>query len=110
MGKFNCLVLKIILGIFAATNFVSCIITTDFQVLVTVNIVVAVVCSGIFLFIESKFSALAIDLAISKKAARKLVGDYFVYYKNVERVTIDEYLEILSGLEKAGLNKTPEQS
>ena len=97
MEKFNGLIWKIILGIFAATNFVACIITTDFQALVTVNVVVAVGCFGIILFMESKFSALAADLAISKKAARKLVGDYFIYYKNVERITIDEYLETLSG-------------
>lgn len=93
MGKIDGLILKISLGVFAATNFVTCIITTDFKVLVPVNFVVAVVCFGIFLFMESKISGLSSDLGISKRDARKLVGDYFDYYKNVERISIDEYLD-----------------
>lgn len=87
------LILKICLGIFAATNFVACIITTDFKVLATLNILVAVLCLCIFLFMESKFSGLAIDLGISKKDARKLVREYFNYYKNVERISIYEYFD-----------------
>lgn len=93
MRTIDGLLLKISLGLFAAINLFTCIITTDFQVLVPLNIFVAVVCICIFLFIQTKFSALATELGISKDAARKLVGDYFIYYKNVERITIDEYLE-----------------
>jgi hypothetical protein len=87
------LILKIFLGIFAATNLVTCIITTDFKILVTINILAAVLCLCIFLFMESKFSGLAIDLGISKKEARKLVREYFNYYKNVERISIYEYFD-----------------
>ena len=54
---------------------------------------VAVVCLCIFLYMESKFSGLAIDLGISKKSARKLVREYFDYYKNVERISIYEYFD-----------------
>ena len=84
---------KICLGIFAATNFVACIITTDFKVLFLLNMVVAIVCLCIFLYMESKFSGLAIDLGISKKNARKLVREYFDYYKSVERISIYEYFD-----------------
>jgi DNA polymerase I-like protein with 3'-5' exonuclease and polymerase domains len=42
---------------------------------------------------ESKFSGLAIDLGISKKSARKLVREYFDYYKSVERISIYEYFD-----------------
>jgi DNA polymerase I-like protein with 3'-5' exonuclease and polymerase domains len=42
---------------------------------------------------ESKFSGLAIDLGISKKSARRLVREYFDYYKNVERISIYEYVD-----------------
>jgi DNA polymerase I-like protein with 3'-5' exonuclease and polymerase domains len=42
---------------------------------------------------ESKFSGLAIDLGISKKMARRLVREYFYYYKNVERISIYEYFD-----------------
>ena len=101
MGKINGLIIKISLGIYAATNFVTCIITTDMRVLIPLNILVTVGCLCIFLIIESKFSSLAIDLNITKDAARKLVGDYFIYYKNVGKITIDEYLELSSTLEKS---------
>lgn len=93
MDKINYLILKIILGIFAATNFVACIITTDFKVLFILNCLVAVACFSIFFFIDSNISGLSRDLGISKKDASKLVGKYFVYYKNVEKITIDEYLK-----------------
>jgi hypothetical protein len=93
MGNINGLILKIFLGVFAAINFAACIITTDFKVLVPLNLVVAIICFGIYLFIESNISGLAKDLGISKKDASKLVGEYFVYYKNVERIPIDEYLK-----------------
>jgi len=87
------LIWKICFGIFAATNFVACIITTDFKVLFLLNMVVTVFCLCIFLYMESKFSGLAIDLGISKKSARKLVREYFNYYKNVERISIYEYFD-----------------
>jgi hypothetical protein len=93
MGKIDCLILKICLGIIAATNFVACIITTDIKVLIPLNIVVVVICFSIFLFMESKYSGLAADLGISKKEARKLISDYFNYYKNVERISIYEYFD-----------------
>jgi hypothetical protein len=93
MGKMDWLIMKIFLGIFAATNFVACIITTDAKVLVPLNILVAAICLCIFLFLESKFSGIAMDLGISKKDARKLVREYFDYYKNVERISIYEYFE-----------------
>ena len=87
------LIWKICFGIFAATNFVACIITTDFKVLFLLNMVVTGFCLCIFLYMESKFSGLAIDLGISKKSARKLVREYFDYYKNVERISIYEYFD-----------------
>jgi len=87
------LILKICVGMFAATNFVACIISTELKVLIPLNILVAVVCLCIFLFMESKFSGLAMDLGISKKDARKLVREYFNYYKNVERVSVYEYFD-----------------
>jgi hypothetical protein len=93
MGKLNSLILKIVLGAFAATNFVACIITTDLKVLAPLNLLVAIVCLGIYLFIDSNISSLSRDLGISKKEAGKLVGEYFVYYKNVEKISIDEYLK-----------------
>ena len=93
MGKIEGLVLKIFLGFFAATNFVACIITTDLKVLIPLNVLLAAVCFGLFLFMESVVSGLSRDFAISKKDARKLVGEYFRYYKNIERIPIDEYLE-----------------
>ena len=89
----NSLLLKICLGIFAATNFLACIVTTDLVALACVNLVVAAVCLGIFLFMESKFSGIAQDLGISKAAARKLTREYFNYYKNVERISIYEYYD-----------------
>lgn len=102
MGGIGGLILKISLGVFAATNIVTCIITTDIRVLAVLNILVAAICLGTYLFMESKFSGLAMDLGISKNEARKLVGDYFVYYKNVERITIDEYLELSLNSGKGG--------
>jgi DNA polymerase I-like protein with 3'-5' exonuclease and polymerase domains len=36
---------------------------------------------------------LAEDLGISKKEARKLVREYFNYYKNVERISVYEYYD-----------------
>jgi hypothetical protein len=87
------LILKVCLGVFAVSNFVACIISTELKVLLPLNILVAVVCLCIFLFMESKFSGLAMDLGISKKDARKLVREYFNYYKNVERVSVYEYFE-----------------
>jgi hypothetical protein len=93
MGKIDGLILKVSLGLFATANFVACIITTEPQVLVPLNVAVAVLCLCIFLFLESRVSGLARELAMSKKEARKLIGDYFDYYKNVERISIDEYLE-----------------
>jgi hypothetical protein len=99
MGKIDGLILKISLGIFAATNLAACIVTTDPKVLIPLNVVVALICFGMFLFVESRVSGLSRELGISKKQARKLVGDYFDYYKNVERITIDEYLERSAGRE-----------
>jgi hypothetical protein len=93
MGRLDWLVLKICLGMFAVANFIACIITTDIKVLVPLNVLVALLCFCIFLFMESKVSGLSRDFGISKRAARKLIGNYFAYYKNVERITIDEYLE-----------------
>jgi hypothetical protein len=93
MEKMDRLILKICVGMFAATNFVACIISTELKVLIPLNILVAVVCLCIFLFMESKFSGLAMDLGISKKDARKLVREYFNYYKNVERVSVYEYFD-----------------
>jgi hypothetical protein len=93
MGKIDCLIMKISLGIFAAANFVFCIITTDVKVLIPLNLLVAVICFCIFLFFKSKVSELSTDLGITKKEASKLVGEYFDYYKNVERIPIDEYLK-----------------
>jgi hypothetical protein len=93
MGKLDGLVLKISLGIFAVVNFVACIITTDPKVLVPLNVLAAAICGGMFLFMEGKVAGLARDLGISKKAARRLIGEYFDYYKNVERVSIDDYLD-----------------
>lgn len=93
MGKLGWLMLKICLGIVVAANFVFLIVTTDLRVLIVLNVAVALVCFGIFAFMESKVSGLAKDLGISKGAARKLIGDYFAYYKNVERIPIDDYLE-----------------
>jgi hypothetical protein len=94
MGKIECLVLKIILGIFAAANLFTCIFTTDFVVLVTLNVLLAAGCLGVFLFVQRNISGLSKDLGISRKEANKLVGDYFAYYKNVEKISIDEYLKI----------------
>jgi hypothetical protein len=99
MGKLEALILKISLGIFAAVNFTACIITTDPKVLIPLNIAVAILCLGIVLFMESKVAGLSKDLGIPKSQARKLIGDYFNYYKNVDRVSIDEYL---ARLEKKG--------
>lgn len=93
MGNLNALVLKIVLGILAATNFVACIVTTELKVLLILNGCVAAVCFGIFLFVGTHVSRLAKDLGLSKGDAAKLVGEYFVYYKNVERIPIDEYLK-----------------
>jgi hypothetical protein len=93
MGKLDWLILKICLGMFAVANFIICIITTDPKVLIPLNLVVALLCLGIVLFMESKVSGLSKDFGIPKRTARKLIGDYFAYYKNVERITIDEYLE-----------------
>lgn len=94
MGKIECLVLKIILGVFAAANLFACIITTDFMVLAVINGLVAVGCLGIFLYVQRNISALSKDLGISRKEANKLVEDYFAYYKNVGKISIDEYLKI----------------
>lgn len=93
MRSIDGLLLKIAVGAFATVNLFTCIITTKVQVLVPLNILVAVGCIGIYLYIESKYSSLATELGISKNAARMLVSDYFNYYKNVERISIDEYLE-----------------
>jgi hypothetical protein len=81
------------LGVLAATNFVVCIITTDLRVLIPLNLLVAVIFISIFRVIASNISGLSRDLGISRRAAGKLVGDYFAYYKNVERISIDEYLK-----------------
>ena len=93
MGKIEGMILKIALGVFAATNFVTCIITTDFRVLVPLNILVAIIFFSVFRFIASNISGLSRDLGISRREAGKLVGDYFAYYKNVEKISIDEYLK-----------------
>jgi hypothetical protein len=93
MGRIESLILKIALGVFAATNFVVCIITTDLRVLIPLNILVAVIFIAIYCFIASNISGLSRDLGISRREAGKLVGDYFAYYKNVERISIDEYLK-----------------
>lgn len=93
MGKINRLILKIVLGIFAATNFIACIMTTDYRVLLPLNILLAVVCFGAFRYIDANVSGLSKDLGISREDARVLIGDYFAYYKNVEKISIDEYLK-----------------
>jgi len=99
MGKIEGLVLKIALGVFAATNFVVCIITTNLRVLIPLNILVAIIFIAVFRFIASNISGLSRELGISRQAAGKLVGDYFAYYKNVERISIDEYLKRTSQVE-----------
>ena len=99
MGKIEGLVLKIALGVFAATNFVVCIITTNLRVLIPLNILVAIIFIAVFRFIASNISGLSRELGISRQAAGKLVGDYFAYYKNVERTSIDEYLKRTSQVE-----------
>jgi hypothetical protein len=96
MGKIEGLILKIALGVFAATNFIICIITTDLRVLIPLNILVAVIFIAVYCFIASNISGLSRDLGISRREAGKLVGDYFAYYKNVERISIDEYLKRMS--------------
>jgi len=96
MGRIESLILKIALGVFAATNFVVCIITTDLRVLIPLNILVAVIFIAVYCFIASNISGLSRDLGISRREAGKLVGDYFAYYKNVERISIDEYLKRMS--------------
>jgi hypothetical protein len=96
VGKINCLVLKISLGIFAVINFISLIITTDLWVIVGSNLFAAFICLCIFLLIEAKLKKLSVDLKMTKDRTRTLVGDYFVYYKNIESISIDEYLEMLS--------------
>ena len=93
MGKIEGLILKIALGVFAAANFVVCIITIDLRVLIPLNILVAVIFIAVYCFIASNISGLSRDLGISRREASKLVGDYFAYYKNVERISIDEYLK-----------------
>jgi hypothetical protein len=93
MGKINRLILKIVLGIFVATNFVACIVTTDLRILGPLNLLLAVVCFGVFRLIDRNVSGLSRDLGISREAARVLIGDYFAYYKNVEKISIDEYLK-----------------
>jgi len=60
-----------------------------------VNILVVLMCLGIFLFMQNKCAGLAADLGISKHDARKLITDYFDYYKNVERISIYEYFDRL---------------
>ena len=99
MGKIEGLILKIALGVFVATNFVVCIITTDLRVLIPLNILVAVIFIAVYCFIASNISGLSRDLGISRREAGKLVGDYFSYYKNVERISIDEYLKRTSQAE-----------
>ncbi len=99
MGKIEGLILKIALGVFAATNFVACIITIDLRVLIPLNILVAVIFIVVYCFIASNISGLSRDLGISRREAGKLVGDYFSYYKNVERISIDEYLKRTSQAE-----------
>lgn len=94
MGKVGSLVLKISLGIFAATNFLVLMITTDVKVLVIANIAVAIICISIFALIEARIATLSTDFGISKNAARELAGAYFVYYKNVEKISIDEFREL----------------
>ena len=93
MSKLAGLLVKICLGMFAAVNFAACIVTTEARVLIPLNCVVALLCLGIVLFMESKVAGLARDLGLTRSVARKLIGDYFAYYKNVERISIDEYLE-----------------
>lgn len=102
MRSIDSLLLKIGVGVFVTVNLFTCIITTKVQILVPLNVLVAVVCIGVYCYIESKYSALATELGISKNAARMLVSDYFNYYKNVERITIDEYLEKSLGPGKNG--------
>ena len=96
MGKIYGLVLKIFLGFFAAANFVAGIVTTDLRTIVILNVLVAIVCLCIYLFIESRFSGLATDLGISRAEARQLICNYFNHYKNVEKISVYEYHEKLS--------------
>ena len=65
MGKIEGLVLKIALGVFAATNFVVCIITTNLRVLIPLNILVAIIFIAVFRFIASNISGLSRELGIS---------------------------------------------
>ena len=95
MAKIDRLIIKISLGMWVVANLVVCIVTTDLRVLVPVNILVALLCFGLFLFMQAKCSGLAADLGISKQDARKLIADYFDYYKNVERISIYEYVDRL---------------
>ena len=92
MGKIDGLILKIALGAFAATNCVACIFTTAAEVLVPLNLLVALACIALFLFVRSIVAGIARDLGISRGEAGRVVGSYFSYYRNVERVSLDEYL------------------
>jgi len=95
MARIDRLIIKLCLGMWVVANLVVAIATTDFRVLVPVNILVGLLCLGIFLFMQVKCSGLAADLGISKQDARKLITDYFDYYKNVERISIYEYFDRL---------------
>ena len=92
MGTIHRLILKVVLGAFAAANLLTCIVTTDATVLIVLNVVVAALCAGIVLLVRSHVSGLSRELGISRGDAGRLTGDYFAYCRNVERISIDEYL------------------
>lgn len=102
MGKVGSLILKIFLGVLLATNFVVCIITTEPLVLVVVNAIVVVLCLGIFGFMASIVARLSREEGISRAAASNLIGAYFAHYKNVEKISLDEYLALTRRVGQGG--------
>ena len=94
MGKLGSLILKIFLGVVVATNLAVCIVTTDVLVLAVVNLVVMLLGLGLLGFMATNISRLAKELGISPAAAGELIGAYFVHYKNVEKISLDEYLAL----------------
>lgn len=94
MGKVGSLILKITLGLLAAVNFTVCIITTEPRVLVVVNVIVLALCLGMFGYMASYIGRLARELGLSRAAASALIGAYFHHYKNVARISLDDYLAL----------------
>ena len=94
MGKLGFLILKIFLGVLAAANLAVCIVTTDLMVLAVVNLGIILLGLGLLGFMATNISRLATELGISPAAASELIGAYFVHYKNVGKISLDEYLAL----------------